>query len=243
MNTVSKAKSALTTIGIIFIVIIITAIGTIFVENYIKKDQSQVTVNIDKVVIVQEVKKLSKLETIKQVMQRDVEVTLNMGDFTAFGWTLLENKHTQKVAATGDVTAGIDLSKIKDGDVVISDDKKTLTITLPAPEILAVNTIEDKTNIIKDDLTLLFRLSSLSADKRLEAENLLKKQIDTAQKTAMVDAACAKNSDNKNVLDLANDSLKTSALSGIFGTMLFDKIEIKTTTATSCGYSAYGVTY
>ncbi len=235
-----KLKTISITILSIIAIVLVGYAGFIITKDYYS-NKDQVTVKIDKTVIIKEVRQISKLETVKQIMQRDIEVTLDLGDLEVFGWSLLEKKHTRKVAVTGDITAGIDLAKIREGDIILSEDKKTLTINLPAPEILGVNIMEDKTNIVNDDLTFLFKLNNLSAEKRVEAEDELSRQIMKSQKTALIDGACQKDSSGKNVLNFANENVKKTAITGLFGKLIFDEIIINTTESTICEFGDYRI--
>jgi len=192
-----------------------------------KQEQAQIQVNIDKTVIVQKVQKLSKLETIDQTMQRDIQIEINSGDLKFFDVTLLQNKRTQKVAATGTVTAGVDLNKLSSDNIKVVNNE--VTVDLPAPEIFNVNIIEDKTTILKDDLTLLFRLQDiLNNSKRVELNDILQQQVIKQIKNGLVDAAC-----QDNILDKAGENSK-STISDLLKNSGYKTVTVNYTAPQNC---------
>jgi hypothetical protein len=194
------------TILIITVAIIFT--GLFFYISYLRdhQNQSQVNVNIDKTVIVQKVQNLSKLETVDQTLQRDVQIQINSSDLTLFGVTLLQSSRTQKIAATGTVTAGVDLSKISSDDIKVQNGQ--INISLPSPEILNVNIDEDKTTVLKDDMTLLFKLQDLVNDStRTQLNDLLEQQVIKQIKAGLVDGAC-----QNDILTTAGENSKSTII-------------------------------
>ncbi len=135
----SKLKRWLTQFGLVALTAVITLVGVFVWQNLFNPKTvsiipkgEQVTVVVDKLVILKGIQSQEKLQNVKQVLQREVEVTLDLGDFSVFGLTLLENKRVQKFAITGYVVAGIDLSKLQPEDISFDDKNKQIKVRLPA---------------------------------------------------------------------------------------------------------------
>ena len=214
------------TIAIITLVIIFGGIFW-YISGLRKQEQAQIQVNIDKTVIIQKVQKLSKLETVDQTMQRDIQIEINSGDLKFFDVTLLQNKRTQKVAATGTVIAGVDLNKLSSDNIKVVNNE--VTINLPTPEVFNVNIIEDKTTILRDDLTLLFRLQDiLNNSKRVELNDILQQQVIKQIKNGLVDAAC-----KDNILDKAGENSK-STISDLLKNTGYKSVTVNYTAPQNC---------
>jgi len=73
--------------------------------------------------------------------------------------------------ASGDVIAGVDLAKLKDSDVTISSDGKTITLRLPPSEIFSKSLNNDRTRVY-DRQTGIFAAENkdLETQARSEAE-------------------------------------------------------------------------
>ena len=108
--------------------------------------------------IIQQVQTLSDLVTVKYVMQK-VEFVDSPPGSTLGQFVQGDNKVL--LLAQGIVKAGIDLKKIASGDVAISG--KTLTITLPRPEITDAYLDDAQTKVIERTTGFL-----RSLDKDLE---------------------------------------------------------------------------
>jgi hypothetical protein len=108
--------------------------------------------------IIQQVQTLSDLVTVKYVMQK-VEFVDSPPESTLGQFIQGDNKVL--LLAQGIVKAGIDLKKIASGDVAISG--KTLTITLPRPEITDAYLDDAQTKVIERTTGFL-----RSLDKDLE---------------------------------------------------------------------------
>jgi hypothetical protein len=217
------------TILVITITLIIT--GFLLYNTFQKNNDNtaKVTVTIDKTVIVQKVQKLSRLETVNQTMQRDVEIKIDAGALNFFNVPLLENIRNQKIAVTGTVSAGVDLNKLNSDSIKNQDGK--VTVALPSPQVFNVNIIEDKTTILKDDLTLLFKLQDVLNDtRRREFNELLQQQVIKQTKKALVDAAC-----QDDILVKAGENAKTVIQDFLF-TSGYKNIEASYTTPTDCQF-------
>ena len=231
----SKIRNWLTQIGLVVSTVIITLAGVWLWQNVFNQKPlvifpkgEQVTVVVDKLVILKEIQSEEKLQTVKQVLQREVEVTLDLGDFSIFGWTLLENKRVQKFAITGYVIAGVDLSKLKPEDINLDEKTGQIRVRLPNPEILDVNILEEQTQVLKDKITLLYNLESLNPDRRKELNEKLFQLVLKESKKALVEAACA-----EQILSTAGQNA-AQATKKLFGVVLQPVIVVETTPATNC---------
>ena len=233
-----KLKNWLAQFGLVALTVIVTLLVVWLWQNVfhfksvsIVPKGEQVTVVVDKLVILKEIQSEEKLQTVKQVLQREVEVTLDLGDFSVFGLTLLENKRVQKFAITGYVIAGVDLSKLGPNDLSFDEKNSQIKVRLPAPEILEVNILEEQTQILKDKITLLYNLESLNLDRRKELNEKLFQLVLKESKKSLVEAACA-----EQILVTAekNASQTTKRL---FGIVFQPVLVVETTPATNCTWS------
>ena len=198
-----------------------------FVTFFGEENDQEVNVNIDKTVLVERVQELSRLQTTAQTYQRDVEITVDLGDFSLFNTRLLENKRTQKVAITGTVFAGIDLDKLTDEDIEVVDG--SIKILLPEPEVFNASLIEDKTTILKDDLTLLFKLQDfVNNDSRREVNETLQRQVITQSNQAMVDAACT-----DDILVTAGEN-GVQSITALLADLDYENLEVSFRSASEC---------
>jgi hypothetical protein len=152
------------------------------------KQVAQTTVKIDPVVIVQKIQSLSKLETVEMILTRNIDINLDLGSIDIFGFSL-DKKRTQKIALTGKVVAGMDLSSLT-VDKIQLDKDSNLIIDLPASSILYTQVDENKTQLLRDDLSLLYKFDNISDQKRLELNETLRKQVAIQTKNALSNGAC-----------------------------------------------------
>ncbi len=129
-----------------------------------------VTLDMSRPTIIEQVRALSKLETVHYNLQKVVsgESTGPLPDFLTSDKILL--------VAQGEVVAGIDLGKLKSGDITV--DGESVTIRLPEPEILYSKIDNDKTYVY-DRQTGIFS----KPDPNLET------QLRQAAETEIVQAA------------------------------------------------------
>jgi hypothetical protein len=213
---------------------IFVILGIVFIYQFFStnsKKDNQINVTIDKTVIVQKVRSLNRLETVEVVIQRDLSVELDLGKVDLFGLTSFESKRTQKIAVTGNVVAGIDLSKIDADKVKFDENNNSLEIELPAPEILNISINEDKTAVLKDDLTALYRLQTLDASKRKDLNQELQKQVIKQSREALRDGACG-----DNVLNKAGQN-GTNSIANLFAFANITTVKITYVVADSCNFS------
>jgi len=89
------------------------------------------------------IRDVARLETSELHMEKVIDLTDKQSRF--FG--LLSTSDAVLLIAAGDVTIGIDLTKLGEGDFVIDRAAGTATLTLPAPEVLSVRLDEAHTYV------------------------------------------------------------------------------------------------
>ena len=116
-------------------------------------------------------KDLAKLETSAFHIEKVIEITDHQK--SVFG--MVESKDALLLVAVGEVVAGVNLEKL-DGASVKSDwPKKSVTITLPAPEIFHSRLDNNATHVYSRSTdTLAKRNEQLESKARAEAENAMK---------------------------------------------------------------------
>jgi hypothetical protein len=220
---------------IVIIAILLIILLIFFYKNFsanktqIKDDK--LTINIDKISVLQRVQNLKRLETIKQVWQRDFELNLNSNDFKLFDKTILESNKTQKFAITGTVSAGVDLSGIVASNIQLDENKKEIQITLPPPQIMNISLLEDKIYLLNDKTSLLFSAQNIDSNLRKEREQTLRQELIRNGKTAVLNASC-----EEKILETANTNA-VAAMKDLF--FLVDenvKIKIIPTTPKVCEF-------
>jgi hypothetical protein len=116
--------------------------------------------------ILMAVRDLARLETNELHMEKVIDLTDKQSRF--FG--LIDTTDAILLIAAGDVTIGIDLTKMGDGDVVVDRDTGTARLTLPAPEVLSVRLDEEHTYVYRHTTALLAeRNEHLESKARQEA--------------------------------------------------------------------------
>ncbi len=121
-----------------------------------------------------QIRNLNRLETQSFSVERVVEAKVERGNPLDI---LLSDRLL--LIASGDVIAGVDLAKLKDSDVTISADGKTITLRLPPSEIFSKSLNNDRTRVY-DRQTGIFA----SENKDLET------QARSAAEGEILQAAC-----------------------------------------------------
>jgi len=207
---------------------LIIALGIyMYTQSWTDEETSQadsVTAEFDRVAIIQAVQQQARLETVTTTVQRDVTVTLNLGDFQLFDFTLLESKRQQEISATARVGAGVDLSIMNEDDFDFDEETQTATLTLPAPEVFYVEIIEDQTDLLRDDATTLFFFQTfLNQDQKDDLNEYLFQQVLQQSKIATKQAACADDilqKASKNAIEAITSLLESSG---------FNMVKVETT--------------
>lgn len=126
---------------------------------------------------------LSRLETTRYHMERLIDLKEKQSRFRG----LIEAEDAIRMQAVGDVTAGVDLSKIEEGDVQIDEARQKAIITLPKAEVLDASLDNERTFVFERDTDLLARRNeALETRARQEAERTIK---DAALEAGILDRA------------------------------------------------------
>lgn len=127
-----------------------------------------VTIRTDRPTVVRQVQGLSRLETSRFVLEKiiDAERTRRYVPGFLAGEKMIFVAH-------GEIVAGLDLSKISEDDVEVSGD--TITLDLPAPEILYSRIDNDKSYVYERDTGAFSDPDKdLESQVRAEAEQQLR---------------------------------------------------------------------
>jgi hypothetical protein len=117
-----------------------------------------------------QIRNLNRLETQSFAVERVVEAKVERGN-------TLDLFLSEKLLliASGNVVAGVDLSKLHDSDVTISQDGKSITLRLPPSEIFSKGLDNDRTRVYDKQTGLGTRLfggenKDLETQARAQAE-------------------------------------------------------------------------
>jgi hypothetical protein len=120
--------------------------------------------------VITALKDLARLESAEAHIERVID--LKDKQSRLFG--LIEGEDAILLIASGSVTAGVDLSKLREGDVVVHKQDKRVTIQLPPAEILSKRLDSERTYVHSRETDLLAkRKESLETRARQEAEKSL----------------------------------------------------------------------
>jgi Protein of unknown function (DUF4230) len=136
-----------------------------------------------------QIRGLNRLETQSFSVERVVEAKVERGNplDLVLGDRLL-------LIASGEVVAGVDLSKLKDSDVTISQDGKSVTLKLPPSEIFSKSLNNDRTRVYDRQQGILApENKDLETQARVSAEaeilaaacegNVMQKAADEAKRS------------------------------------------------------------
>ena len=137
-------------LGGVAIVLLVLIFGRQLASSFVPNVPQQVrqlvatptTTVLDRGGTILQIRNLNRLETQSFSVERVVEAKVERGNMldTLLGDRLL-------LIASGDVIAGVDLAKLKDSDVTISSDGKTITLRLPPSEIFSKSLNNDRTRV------------------------------------------------------------------------------------------------
>jgi hypothetical protein len=127
--------------------------------------------------VITSVRELSRLEGVSYHVERVVD--LKDKQEALFGMVAAEDAIL--LVASGDVVAGIDLAQLKPEDVVVSPDRRSVTIRLPHAEIFSARLDNERTYVHtrKTDV-LAQRKESLETQARQAAEKTLRASAEEA---------------------------------------------------------------
>ena len=121
------------------------------------------TIIPDPVTIIHEVRSLSRLETASYTVEKVITAESGQGPFAfLFGDQLI-------LVAHGQVIAGVDLGKMGEDDIVITDNGAVI-VTLPPAEILVVKLDNQKSYVYDRDTGLIGVNPALETEARKAAE-------------------------------------------------------------------------
>ena len=117
--------------------------------------------------VVVAVRDLARLETASFHMERVID--RRRRSHALFG--LLEQEDALLLVAAADVTAGVDLTRLRDGDVVVDRERGEAFLTLPAPEVFSARLDNERTYVhTRATDVLAARDGTLETRVRREAE-------------------------------------------------------------------------
>jgi hypothetical protein len=115
---------------------------------------------------------VAKLETTVFHVEKVVEVT----DAQSRLWGLVKANDALLLVAVGDVVAGVDLAKVSAADVRTNEVSRTVSVRLPAPEIVTATLDEQATRVYRRSTELLAeRNEQLEGEARRTAEVQMRK--------------------------------------------------------------------
>jgi hypothetical protein len=116
------------------------------------------------------VRELARLETVSFHMERVVDLSEKQSRL--FG--LVESEDAILLVAVADVTAGVDLAQLGEGDIVFDAQQKSAKVTLPKPQIFQLALDNQHTYVHTRRTGLLARRKeTLESRARAEAERVL----------------------------------------------------------------------
>jgi len=116
--------------------------------------------------VLMSVRDLARLETNELHMEK----VIDLADKQSRLFGLIDTSDAILLVAAGDVTIGVDLTKLGDDDVVVDRESSSARLTLPAPEVLSVRLDEEHTYVYKRSTSLLAdRNEHLESKARQEA--------------------------------------------------------------------------
>jgi hypothetical protein len=185
-------------LGLLFVVVACGA-GAYFFFG-----RSGFVLNRDRTAVIKEIRELNRLETAQFTIEKiiDGKTDGNALQQLLFGDKILFIAH-------GEVVAGVDMSKIVDTDIVISE--RDVTLQLPSSEIFSVRLDNDKSAVYDRQQGLLNR-----GNKDLES------QVRQAAEQSIRDAAC-----QGNILVSANTNAEHQ-LQAFLQALNFEKVVVKT---------------
>lgn len=133
--------------------------------------------------VVVAVRDLARLESAEYHMER----VIDLKDQQRHVFGLIESEDAILLIASGEVSAGVDLTRMQDGDVVVDPDARTARIVLPEPEVLSTRLDSERTYVHHRSTDALARRSeTLETRARQEAERTLR---DAAVEAGILDRA------------------------------------------------------
>ena len=122
--------------------------------------------------VVTAIRDVARLEVTSFHIEKVVEAT----DEQSRLWGFVQAKDTLLLVAVGDVVAGVDLSKLRDDDVVVDEARHAVRVRVPAPEVTMSTLDERATHVYARDTDVLAaRNERLEGEARRQAEEQMRK--------------------------------------------------------------------
>jgi hypothetical protein len=155
--------------------------------------------------IVMAIRDLARLDATSFHIEKVIEVS----DPQSRLWGLVQAKDAILLVAVGDVVAGVDLGKLKDGDVAVDATTHAVTLHLP-PADIASTTLDSRATHVYSRTTdvLASRNEQLEGEARLRAED--------AMRRAAIDAG---------ILDRAQASVERT-LRALLRSLGYERVEL-----------------
>ena len=120
--------------------------------------------------VVVEIRDLSRLESVEYHVER----VIDLRDRQSLLFGLIQTQDAILFVAVGDVVAGVDLSQMSDGDVVVDKAKNSVSVTLPPAQILSTRLDNDRSWVYTRTTDFLAqRHEDLETRARQDAERTL----------------------------------------------------------------------
>ena len=173
------------TIGFLLGFVIAALLG-VLAWLMLRSDPRAVRIDTSRPAVVNQIQRLQRLETVVFGMDKIVVGERESQYFPKFlaGDRLL-------LIVFGEVTAGIDLSRVQASDVDVDPEGPTIRLKIPAPEIFSTRLDNERTRVYSRETGLFSRVDpDLETDVRREAERQVRQAavdggiMDTAKKNA-----------------------------------------------------------
>jgi Protein of unknown function (DUF4230) len=157
----------------LILVNVLLALGTVlYLVNAKPNDPSSVVSVRPSATLLVAMKDVAKLETTELHLEKVIDLTDTQSNF--FG--LIEGTDNLLLIASGDVTVGVDLGKLTEGDVTMDPKTRAATIKLPTPEIFSSRLDEKRTYVYTRSTSLAARRNEqLETKARQEAVAAIEK--------------------------------------------------------------------
>lgn len=196
-------------IGSVFLLVILVIAVFFVLRAQLSAPSSRYTVTVSPQTVIEEIRSLNRLETASFTIEKVIDAGTQGNAFQQilFGDRIL-------LIAHGEVIAGVDLSKLTENDIAISD--RNVRLVLPPTEILVTTLDNDQTRVYDRRRGLLTK-----GDNNLESE------ARKAAEETIRSAACS-----GNILGEASKNAK-SQLTAFLQALKFSSVEVVTSQA-SC---------
>jgi hypothetical protein len=164
-------------------VVLFTALRQIRTTPLLPPASSSVTVVRPTPDVLVAVRDLARLESASFHMERVIDLSDKQSKF--FG--LLNTEDAILLVAVAEVSAGVDLQKLTARDMVVDHETRSVTITLPAPEVLRAALDNQRTYVhTRRTGALAERRENLETRARQEAERTL---VEAARQAGILNRA------------------------------------------------------